>query len=424
MPESGSKRILRRCLTVLVLPVILGVVTGLCVSGAAWLFEGQALGSMASSGSPWILLILLAALPLSVLVMRFVVGTLTPTTNEFYIIYSNDKKHPLPLRQIPGRLLAGGVTVGCGGAQGLESPSATFGAGVGTGIERLTGRHLPEKERGFLMMAGASAGLAAIFSSPGVGAIYGLEVPFRRGLDVRPIVQSVIAAVAAFATRALTVGLNPLIPFAEEHISIDGQMIWVALILSLICGFGARTFAIVANRARDLRKQFAPWVAVISGSIVLVALGYGTWMATGAWVTLGPGHVMFDWATATPQTAWLLLVVLLLHAGATITCVLGGGGGGVFTSLTATGAMLGLIAAVLLGCSDELYLPLLGGACLLSAAYRIPLAGIMLIIEWGGGLESILLGLACIAISQVCMGRCTIAPSQSESPGALARNKG
>ena len=392
---------------------------GLCVSGVAWLFEGQMLGSLVGSTSPWIVLVLLAALPLSVLVMRFVAGRLWPSTNEFYIIYSNDQKEQLPLREIPGRVLAGGLTVGCGGAQGMESPSAALGAGLGAGMERLVGQEIPKKERGFLMMAGASAGLAAIFSSPGVGAMYGLEVPFRRGFDARPLIQATVAAVIAFLVRALTVGVNPLIPYAKEHIVIDGQMIWISLVIALICGFGARVFAAAANLARRLRKQMSPSRTVVIGSILLVALAFGAWLSTGSWVTLGPGHVMFDWAVDSPQAVWLLLLIVLLHAGATIVCVFGGGGGGVFTSLTATGAMLGYIAAILLGYTDSLFLPLLGGACMLSAAYRIPLVGMMLVIEWGGGFDSILLGLICVVIAQACMGRQTIAPSQSDSPGVL-----
>ncbi|MEE2906549.1 MAG: chloride channel protein, partial [Planctomycetota bacterium] len=274
----------------------------------------------------------------------------------------------------------------------------------------------PKRQQGFLMMSGASAGLAAIFSSPGIGALYGLEVPFRRGFDPRPLIQSTIAAVAAFVARALTIGVDPLVPFAEEPVTVDVQLIGVALVLALVCGLGGRLFSNATNLARRWRKQLRPVVGTSIASVILVAMGLGAWLATGAWVTMGPGHVMFDWATASPQGVWILALALVLHAGGTVICVFGGGGGGIFTSLTVTGAMLGCIAAVLLGCPEALYLPLVGGACLLSAAYRIPFAGMMLIIEWGGGLESALLGIVCIWLAQACMGQTTIAPAQTASP--------
>ena len=323
----------------------------------------------------------------------------------------------MPLRQIPGRILAGGLTVGCGGAQGLESPSATMGAGLGVLFERVFGRPLVGSERGLLMKAGASAGIAAVFSSPGVGAVYGLEVPYRRGFDARPIVQATIAAVAAYLVRVMTIGAQPLVPYVDVDISLDGPLIWTTLLLGLVCGVGARFFAFAANTARGVRHRLRPWLGAAIGSLVLAMLAYVAWRCTDTWVTLGPGHVMFDWAMGASRDVWLLLLILLLHAGATVVCVFGGGGGGVFTSLTATGAMVGCIAAVLIGRRpDDLFLPLVGGACLLSAAYRIPLAGMMLIIEWGSGLESALLGLVCVVIAQACMGDSTIAPAQSRSP--------
>lgn len=415
-PANGRFRIWHRAVWILLVPAVVGGLTGLLVSGLAWLFEVKSLGSLVASPAPWVMLVILAGLPLSVLSMRFIAGTLAPSTNEFYIIHSNGNTGRMPLRQIPGRILAGGLTVGCGGAQGLESPSATMGAGLGVLFERVFGRPLVGSERGLLMKAGASAGIAAVFSSPGVGAVYGLEVPYRRGFDARPIVQATIAAVAAYLVRVMTIGAQPLVPYVDVDISLDGPLIWTTLLLGLVCGVGARFFAFAANTARGVRHRLRPWLGAAIGSLVLAMLAYVAWRCTDTWVTLGPGHVMFDWAMGASRDVWLLLLILLLHAGATVVCVFGGGGGGVFTSLTATGAMVGCIAAVLIGRPDDLFLPLVGGACLLSAAYRIPLAGMMLIIEWGSGLESALLGLVCVVIAQACMGDSTIAPAQAPSP--------
>ena len=413
---NGRFRIRHRAVWILLVPAVVGVLTGLLVSGLAWLFEVKSLGSLVASPSPWIMVVILAGLPLSVLSMRFIAGTLAPSTNEFYIIHSNGSTGRMPLRQIPGRILAGGLTVGCGGEQGLESPSATMGAGLGVLFERVFGRPLVSSERGLLMKAGASAGIAAVFSSPGVGAVYGLEVPYRRGFDARPIVQATIAAVAAYMVRVMTIGARPLVPYVDVDMSLDGTLIWTTLLLALVCGGGARFFTFTANTARGVRHRLRPWLGATIGSLVLAMLAYVAWRCTDTWVTLGPGHVMFDWAMGASRDVWLLLLILLLHAAATVVCVFGGGGGGVFTSLTATGAMIGCIAAVLIGRPDDLFLPLVGGACLLSAAYRIPIAGMMLIIEWGSGLESALLGLVCVVIAQACMGDSTIAPAQSRSP--------
>ena len=124
---------------------------------------------------------------------------------------------------------------------------------------------------------------------------------------------------------------------------------------------------------------------------------------------------MVDWATEDTRAIHMLLIILVIHAIATMTCVFGGGGGGVFTSLAATGALLGCIADVLLGvASDSSFLPMVGAACLLGSAYRIPIAGALMIAEWGGGFEVVVFGALFVLIATRCVGSTTIAPAQSE----------
>ena len=404
----------KQVVSLVLLPVLLGLVAGVLVSAAAWVFEDLALNSLVQSTSIWIGLVPFAALPLSGLALWFVAGTFWPSTNELYILNANTPEKRMPVGEIPGRVLAGGVTAGCGGAQGLESPSASIGSAVGTVLEQRAGRWIPSQHHGFLMMSGASAGIAAIFSSPAVGALYGLEVPYRRGLDPRPILPAAIAAGVAVLVRWLMVGLDPLIPQAGGGVRLDWTVVLLGLLLAVVCGLGARLFAVGANTARSLRRRTSPIRSALIGSFLLVGIAYLGWSVSSQWVTLGPGHAMFDWATHESRAIHLLLIVLVIHALATMTCVFGGGGGGVFTSLAATGALLGCSADLVPGVSaPEYFLPMIGAACLLSAAYRIPIAGWLMIVEWGGGLEAMLLGAVCVWVSKLCVGSITIAPAQA-----------
>ena len=413
--RPGSTRSIgKQAISLVLLPVLLGLIAGTLVSLAAWVFEDLALNSLVQSTSIWIGLIPFAALPLSSLALWFVAGTFWPSTNELYILNANTPEKRMPVGEIPGRVLAGGVTAGCGGAQGLESPSASIGSAVGTVLERRASRWIPAQHHGFLMMSGASAGIAAIFSSPAVGALYGLEVPYRRGFDPRPILPAVLAAGVAVLVRWLTVGLDPLIPQASAGVRIEWSVVVIGLLLAVGCGLGARLFAVGANTARSLRKRTSPIRSALIGSFLLVGIAYLGWSVSSQWVTLGPGHAMFDWATHEPRAVHLLLIVLVIHALATMTCVFGGGGGGVFTSLAATGALLGCGADLIPGgAAPEYFFPMIGAACLLSAAYRIPIAGWLMIVEWGGGIEAMVLGAVFVLVSKACTGSITIAPAQS-----------
>ena len=70
-------------------------------------------------------------------------------------------------------MLAGIATVGMGGAVGLEGPSIYAGATVGSGIQRKFSWLFGDKGGQALLVAGAAAGVSAIFQAPlGGGPCY------------------------------------------------------------------------------------------------------------------------------------------------------------------------------------------------------------------------------------------------------------
>ena len=148
--------------------------------------------------------------PLALLVTLGVATWITrasrPSTSELYIVTYHSPDARLPLRQVPGRVLGAMTTVSFGGSQGLESASALIGAAFGQLTRRLFRNGFPEEERRALMVCGASAGIAAVFSSPAVGALYGIEIPFRRDVDARRLVPCAVAAASAYAVRTTLVG--------------------------------------------------------------------------------------------------------------------------------------------------------------------------------------------------------------------------
>src|SRR5262249_44533017 len=190
----------------LLAPAVIGGATGAFVAGASWLTEDRALAAIAAFRWPWPApfspLALLPPLPL----LKWGSTAAVPSTSELYIVTYHAPRARLPLRQIPGRVLGAMATVSGGGSQGLESASALTGAAFGDGLGRLMRVRIPEEERRSLMVAGASAGIAAVFSSPGVGTLYGIEIPFRRDIDARRLVPCAIAAASSFAVRGAIAG--------------------------------------------------------------------------------------------------------------------------------------------------------------------------------------------------------------------------
>ncbi len=407
---------LRRLALQCLLPAIIGIATGAGVAGLSFLAEGLALGTLARL--PGFLPALFSPLALlaTLAVTRFVTRVRTPATAELYIETFHEPGARIPLRQLPGRLLAACTTVGFGGSQGMESPSALLGAALGDVLGHLRRLGLEANEQRSLLVAGASAGIAAVFSSPGVGMLYGMEVPFRRDVDAPRLVPAGVAAGAAYATRAALVGPSDLVVLGAAP-TVDLAFAGGALAVAVSAGIAAWLFATLDGRLRTLAQQITPLGRAIGGGLALAALAAAGYALTGRWITFGPGYVAAGWLFSGASAAGLLALVLLVRSAGTLVCVYGGGGGGVFTSLACTGAFVGQIVSGLLGRSDPAY-ALLGAACVLGAGYHIPLAGMLYVAEAGGGVGFTLLGVVAVAIAQSIAGDASVSDAQHETRDA------
>jgi len=186
-----------------------GTATGACVAAASATIEDWALGLL--GGLPGAIPALFSPLALLItwLVARHVTRAERPATSELYILAYHQPEPRIPLRELPGRLLGAATTVAFGGSQGFESASALIGAAWS---DRLARWAPPTASRRTLLAAGASAGIAAVFSSPAMGALYGIEVPFKRDVDTPRLEPCVVAAVCAYLTRVGLVGARHLVP--------------------------------------------------------------------------------------------------------------------------------------------------------------------------------------------------------------------
>lgn len=394
-------------------PACIGAGTGAAVAGLSGLGEGRLMMAIAALPGGWPALATLFALPLAVLAAVFVTRTLRPSTAELYIVTYHAPDAHVPLRQVPGRLLAALATVGLGGSQGFESPSALIGSALGECAGRVRRFALSPAEVRTLVVAGASAGIAAIFSSPGVGALYGIEVPFRRDVDAPRLVPAAIAAAVSFAVRTALIGAQPLVPLAHRP-PFDLALIVAVVVLALACGLGARLFVAALTGLRDLGHRHGPWARAGSGAVALAGLAWCGHALTGHWITFGPGYVAAGWALAASHAPLVLAAALAIRTAGTLSCVYGGGGGGVFTSLACTGLLIALVFERLLGHPPGGPLALLGAATFLASGYRLPLAGVLLVAEQSGDLAVTVAGFVAIAIGQAVMGDATVSDAQHD----------
>jgi len=407
----------------LIVPLVIGSIAGALVGVFAAVVENWLLGSVVL-GLPglWFAVAAVGVFVLTRAALVKVAGTNGPGTAELYPTYYHEGAKSYPLKQVPGRLLSGVTTVGLGGSQGLESQSVMIGDSIGIGIRRLFGRRLPylasADGRRFILVCGAAAGIATVFSSPTLGAAYGIEMPFRNRLDGRHFVPSMIAAASSFMTARLIHTSRSLFTFVPHEIS--SKEILGLVIVAVLCGVGAKGFILALGKTSGWKDGARPWVRAVLAGFALAGLAAVAYLVTGAPVTAGPGYVVSQWAaplSGVSPPVLLILAALGFRLASVLLTVAAGGGGGVFTSMATNGLLIGAVVGLVLGLDNITLLTMCGATSFLAAGYRIPLAGAGLLAESSGGSLACALGVLAIGIAMVIVGQSSASRAQRDESG-------
>ncbi len=410
LPAATSESV--RHYRVLALSAVTGTLTGLAVAGFEWLTREQIfdqlleLSLLVQAGA------LFVGLGAAALALRYVADGATPDTSEEYIRNFHDRERPLSLRPVLGRLLAGAATLGSGGAVGYEGPSLYMGAAVGTGVQQRRAKLFTRAEAKVLMVAGAAAGVAAIFKAPATGAIFALEVPYRDDTARHLLLPALLGAATGYVAFVAVVGTAPLF-------SVDGsppfelQELGGAALLGLVCGLGARLFVQVLALGKRLASMGGPLVRVLVAASVLTGLLAASERVLGEGLATGSGYRTLAWVTEPGHSLPLILFLLVARVVATTATVAGGGVGGLFIPLVVAGALVGDAAATTIGDTTNLF-PLIGVAAFLGAGYRTPLAGVVFVAEATGRPGFIVPGLIASVASQLVMGDVSVSKHQSQ----------
>jgi chloride channel protein, CIC family len=327
-------------------------------------------------------------------------------------------RHELGVRDMLHRLVASVATLGSGCALGLEGPSIYLGATIGSTAQRRWHRFLLGADPNLLLVAGAAAGIAAIFKAPATGAIFAIEVPFQEDLARRMLLPALIAAACGYLSLVAINGTTPLFPVhgAPPFSFVD---LAGAAVLGITAGFGARMFAAMVQHAKHMAGLGHPVVRVAAcGATIaaLFAIGRGL---TGESLVLTPGYGVVQWAMAPDRAVALLLAVLLLRCLATGAAIAGGGVGGLFVPLVVAGALLGRAFGAAVGSTDSLFL-VVGIAAFLGAGYRVPLAAIVFVAETTGRPGFVVPGLIAAVVAELIMSRASVTEYQVRSKPGMA----
>jgi CIC family chloride channel protein len=400
----------RRSMRALGLAAVVGVVTGSVVAAFDLLAEDmldllleQPL--VVQAFGPLVGLLLAAA------ALRWLAGGATPATADECIRNFHEPTTSLSLKPVIGRMVAALATLGFGGSLGYEGPAIYGGAAIGTGIQRRLHRWFSADDRKVLMVAGAAAGVAAVFKAPVTGLVFALEVPYQEDLARRMLLPAGIASAASYVVFAAAAGTEPLLPIFGAP-PFDLRDLGGAAAIGLIAGVCARVAVLFLRWTKTVGLRAHPALRALGAGLVLAGLFAGGRALGVDNPTLGPGYDTMEWALDPAHSVWVIAALAAIRLAATGATLGGGGVAGLFIPLVVQGALLGRIVSGVIDPANRTLFPVLGIAAFLGAGYRVPLASVVFVAEFTGRPGFIVPGLIAAVVAQLPMGERSMSPYQ------------
>ncbi|WP_047237459.1 chloride channel protein [Chromobacterium subtsugae] len=264
--------------------------------------------------------------------------------------------------------LSSGIVIGSGGPFGAEGPIIMTGGSLGSLLaQRL---HLTAAERKTLLVAGACAGMTAVFGTPVAAVLLAVELLLFE-LRPRSLLPVALACACAGFLRGLCFAAGPLFPLSTPPATLAA--LGSCLLAGLACGALAALLTWGLYRVEDgfgkLRLHWMWWPAL--GGL---AVGIGGRLQPRA---LGVGYDVIGDLLHNRLLLGALLALLAVKAVIWLLALGSGTSGGVLAPLLMLGAGLGAaLAPALPGGSPELW-ALACMAGVLGSVLGAPLAAIV-----------------------------------------------
>lgn len=396
------ERHMRGYVFMLIIALIVGVATGtmahifkVLIHKLAYVFIPEATQDV----NWWLIAVPVVGILLTGIFTRYIIHT-----NLIHVCAQLIQRIKVKAYRIPGNetfspVLGGALTLGMGGSSGAEGPIAATGAAIGSNVGRFLG--LNKNRMKILVAAGASAGIAGIFSAPIGGVLFSLEL-MEVALATVPVLIVITAALAAYLTILSFEGFNP-----DFHIGLTGQFEWATLpavaCLGICCGIYCLYYSSVTNYMDTVFKRFKnPWVQNITGGLMLgfILLLFPSMFSTGYPVL--NDVVNGDFGRLTQGSVfnllgfgeWTLVAcaigILVVKCWAVSATNSSGGVGGDFAPTLFAGGIAGFLFATLTNHFAGSSLPVgmfafYGMAGVMSGAIRTPLMAIFIVLEMTAG---------------------------------------
>jgi H+/Cl- antiporter ClcA/CBS domain-containing protein len=269
--------------------------------------------------------------------------------------------------------LSSAISIGTGGPFGAEGPIIMTGGAFGSLFAQFF--HLSAAERKTLLVAGAAAGMAAVFATPVAATLLAVELLLFEWKP-RSFIPVALASVVASGLRVPLLGDAPMFP-VTPHAVLGANGLVAALIVGLAAGFGSCALTTFVYAVEDwfqkLPIHWMWWPAL--GALVVGA---------GAVIeprVLGTGYNTIQ-ALINGQMVGAMVIGLLVAKALVWTVALGSGtSGGVLAPLLIIGGSLGALLGPSLPVGEPGLWVIVGMGAIMGGTMRSPLTGVIFSLE-------------------------------------------
>ncbi|OCI93227.1 chloride channel protein [Rhizobium sp. AC27/96] len=277
--------------------------------------------------------------------------------------------------------LSSAISIGSGGPFGAEGPIIMTGGAIGSLFAQLF--HLSAAERKTLLVAGAAAGMTAVFGTPIAAVMLAVELLLFEWKP-RSFIPVAVAACVSVVWRPLLIDSGALFP-AHFETTLSWWGILLAAGLGIISGLQSGLLTTLLYRIEDAFETLPihwMWWPALGGLVV----GLGGLIEPRA---LGVGYDIIADLLHSRVAAGAVLAILLVKAGIWLVALSSGTSGGVLAPLLILGGALGwLVGLVLPG--DPGFWALLGMAAMMGGTMRAPLTGTFFAMELTGDMGALI----------------------------------
>jgi chloride channel protein, CIC family len=269
--------------------------------------------------------------------------------------------------------LSSAISIGTGGPFGAEGPIIMTGGAIGSLFAQMF--HLSAAERRTLLVAGAAAGMAAIFDAPVSAVLLAVELLLFEWRP-RSFIPVTVASVMAAVLRVPLLGPGPIFPI-HQHAALGAEGLFFTLLVGIVAGLASGLLTALVYGFEDLFERLPihwMWWPAIGGLFVglggyfdprVLGVGYGTIHSLLAGEVIGAA-----------------LIVLLIGKSLVWSISLGSGtSGGVLAPLLMMGGALGALASRFIPGGDAGLWATIGMAAMMGGTMRSPLTAMVFTLE-------------------------------------------